>query len=204
LLPTSSRNRVAFIKDLKVREHTAYLYDMVDDKQIILFSYVMNAIEEGGLAVYIAGRQGKKGIRLSMRDFGIDVNRSEERHALQILDASEFFLEKENGPVKSAIKIEQQYKTLVETSLNYGLKSLRIAAETDDLMHKKRGNDYISQDLLLGKELPFEATLVCAFDLREMNNDSDKEAKEQLTKKVQDAHHTYISPYQTGIPDAHV
>ncbi len=65
--------------------HAAYFFDSQSEKQLKLFSLCREAVDQkNDSLVYVAGKQGVKGIRLSLKDTGFDVAAYEKKQQMKI------------------------------------------------------------------------------------------------------------------------
>ncbi len=121
--------------------------------------------------VYIAGKQGVKGIRLSLKDTGFDVAAYEKKQQMKILDSEEFFLSSGRQQLfLPASELVDKVRGLEKESSNSGFSSIVIVSETDMLVRKGHLSDYKIFEEAMSDILPRSViTLVCAFDKRELS-----------------------------------
>jgi hypothetical protein len=151
--------------------HAAYIFDSQSDKQLKLFSLCREAVDvKNASLIYIAGKQGVKGIRLSLKDTGFDVSAYEKKGQMKILDSEEFFLSTGRQPnLRPNEQIEENIMDYEKEALRLGFSELVIICETDMLVRKGFLNGYKDFDASMTKFLLVShSILVCAFDRREM------------------------------------
>lgn len=151
--------------------HSAYFFDSQSEKQDRLFSLCREAVDEKNASlVYIAGKQGVKGIRLSLKDIGFDVSAYEKRNQMRILDSEAFFLTTtRQQQFLSFQEISEKIKTLEKESQSKGFGVLVILCETDMLVRKGFSAGYVDLEANISRlvsESPI--SFVCAFDRREL------------------------------------
>jgi hypothetical protein len=152
--------------------HAAYFFEFQSEKQLKLFSLCREAVDEKNASlVYIAGKQGVKGIRLSLKDTGFDVAAYEKKQQMKILDSEEFFLagtrQQQFRPME---ELTDKIKTLERESLEAGFASLLMVSETDMLVRKGYLPSYKGFDEAVGDLVSTSsATMLCAFDRRELS-----------------------------------
>ncbi|MGH2639897.1 MAG: hypothetical protein ACRDF4_11570, partial [Rhabdochlamydiaceae bacterium] len=85
--------------DLDIGSHAGYIFESNSEKQKKLFDLCRDAVDakNSGL-LYIAGKQGVKGIRLSLIDTGFDVASYQRKNKLNIVDSEEFYLTASRSP----------------------------------------------------------------------------------------------------------
>ncbi len=162
--------------------HMAYFFRESREKQQRLFKLCVNCLEGSFFVLYIAGKQGTKGIRLSMKDAGIDVAHFERNKKLKIFDSEEWFLNPGKNPSFRANEslMEQAMRTMTESRAG-GNETLMVICETDQLVKKGFVRNYmefekIVSELADGRSIAF----VCAYDERELA--VSRVAKEEIVK----------------------
>jgi MEDS: MEthanogen/methylotroph, DcmR Sensory domain len=151
--------------------HAAYFFDFQAEKQQKLFSLCKEAVDQkNAYLFYIAGKQGVKGIRLSLKDTGFDVSAYEKRQQMKIVDSEEFFMtmtrQQSFQPIQN---LNEKIIALEKESTSLRFSHLVIIAETDMLVRKGYLSSYEEFDKLMGnlvKHSPIN--LICAFDRREL------------------------------------
>ena len=152
--------------------HAAYFFDSQSEKQLKLFSLCREAVDRKNASlVYVAGKQGVKGIRLSLKDTGFDVAAYEKKQQIKILDSEEFFLISGREPqFRSPQDLVDKIGVLEKEVSKVGFAGLVILCETDMLVRKGFLAEYKEFDESMGKVIPQSSvTLLCAFDKRELS-----------------------------------
>lgn len=151
--------------------HAAYFFDSHSEKQARLFSLCREATDQKNASlIYIAGKQGVKGIRLSLKDTGFDVAAYEKKQQMKILDSEEFFLtvsrQAKFRPVEELI---EKIRGFEKSATDLGFSHVAILCETDMLVRKGFLNDYKKFDESINQIIPQSAiAMICAYDKREL------------------------------------
>lgn len=151
--------------------HTGYIFDAHDEKQSRLFSLCRETIDtKNSVVVYVAGKQGTKGIRLSLIDTGFDVAFYQKTKRMKILDSEEWFLTSERKPqFKSLEQLADEVSHQLEEATSAGYDSVFLILETDMLVRKGFLQKYLEFDEMLSKRIgDMRVSALCAFDRREL------------------------------------
>ena len=151
--------------------HAAYFFENHSEKQLKLFSLSREAVDlKNAYLIYIAGKQGVKGIRLSLKDTGFDVSAYEKKQQMKIVDSEEFFLTSgRQQQFRSLQELEEKIRGSEKDASKAGLSLLVVLSETDMLVRKGYLENYKEFDVLMCKLLPTSSiALICAFDRREL------------------------------------
>ena len=118
----------------------------------------------------MAGKQGIKGIRLSMKDYGIDVATNEKENRLKIIDSEEFFLTRARLPTfKLPTELEEEVQNFQSSAAKSNFEFGTIICETDMLVRKGFFEKYLDFEKAMAVESTSHAfALVCVYDEREL------------------------------------
>jgi hypothetical protein len=172
------------IDGMSVGSHAAYIFADSAEKQQRLFRLVSESLQDpSGASLYIAGKQGIKGIRFSMKDYGIDVGYNERQKKIKIVDSDEWYLTSGKVPAFKQIgTIRDQFSEFVKSEEEAGYYYVTIISETDSLVRKGFFKQYRELEMELGKNIAlFRAIFVCAYDERELNAAGFREIKAELS-----------------------
>jgi hypothetical protein len=182
--PRSTANKSKRSGDLEEGQHLFYLFTDAAEKQQRIFRLLDSLLSASRTSVvYIAGKQGVKGIRLSMKDFGIDVAANERERKLKIADSEEWFLTKSRQPTfKTPEEIKVEIQRLGSDAKSAGFDFATIISETDMLVRKGFFQQYFALEKELG-ELTANSPIafLCAYDERELTAKGLNDARSQLT-----------------------
>jgi hypothetical protein len=169
---------------LSVGSHAAYIFADSAEKQRRLFRLVSESLQDPSAAVlYVAGKQGVKGIRFSMKDYGIDLGSIERQKKIKIVDSDEWYLTLGKTPAFKQIgTIRDQFSEFVKSEEQVGYYYVTIVSETDSLVRKGFFKHYRELEMELGKNIAlFRAIFICAYDERELNAAGFREIKTDLS-----------------------
>jgi MEDS: MEthanogen/methylotroph, DcmR Sensory domain len=166
--------------------HIAHLFSNSAEKQATLFHFCDEAVNsERSYLLYIAGKQGVKGIRLSLKDVRFNVALYERARQLKIVDSDEWYLEsgRQKLSFKTNEKLKEQLAGVISEASNAGFSFVTVISETDSLVRKGFYREYSEYDKSLGAEIPvLAAAFICAFDRREMEAAGVLNIREDLSK----------------------
>lgn len=151
--------------------HTGYIFDAHDEKQSRLFSLCSETVNlKNSAVVYVAGKQGIKGIRLSLIDTGFDVAFYQKTKRIKIVDSEEWFLTTDRKPqFKSLERLYDDVVRELEESTSAGYAGVLLIFETDMLVRKGYLQKYLEFDEMMNKRIEnMKVSVLCAFDRREL------------------------------------
>ncbi len=170
--------------ELEENDHLFYMFTDAAEKQQRIFRLLDSLLSSSRTSIlYIAGKQGVMGIRLSMKDFGIDVAQYQKEGKLKIADSEEWYLTKARQPVfKPLEEIMAEVLRLAGSAKEAGFAYATIISETDMLVRK----GFLQQYLLLEKEIAelvskSTAAFLCAYDDRELQAKGLQESESQIS-----------------------
>lgn len=151
--------------------HVGYVFESSADKQVKLFAICRDAVDLKNCGVlYVAGKQGVKGIRLSLIDTRFDVSSYSKSGQMEIVDSEEWFLENERSPkFRSLEDLSRKFTEASARTEAAGYNCLVVISETDMLVRKGFLAKYLEFDEHLGRTIKdMRIAFVCAFDKREL------------------------------------
>ena len=157
--------------DLDLGTHAAYLFESSSEKQVKLFEICKDFLRAKNVGLlYIAGKQGVKGIRLSMKDSGVDVSSRERMKQLRLVDSEEWYTSQgKPARVKSQEELGEQFRKASLEVITAGYSYLAVISETDMLVRKGFFQEYREFDSFITKNIrDLKAMFLCAFDMREL------------------------------------
>ncbi len=170
---------------LRPGSHVAYVFASTPEKQTMLFQLCEQAVStHNSYLLYISGKQGVKGIRLSLKDVGFDVAFFERARQFKIVDSEEWFLSSgRQRSFKSNEELMNQIAGVASEALSVGYPYATIVSETDSLVRKGFYSKYLELDEHIGTTLHnVKVALVCAFDQRELEAAGAKSYREDILK----------------------
>ncbi|MDG6995743.1 MAG: MEDS domain-containing protein [Nitrososphaerota archaeon] len=157
--------------ELEPGAHFAHVFESNSDKQKKLFALCSDCVgKKNAYLLYIAGKQGVKGIRLSLKDVGFDVASYERNAQFKIVDSEQWYLN--SGRQTSFKSFDEIYAEVLEisnTAARGGFSMAVVISETDMLVRKGHYAAYRDMDTRLADRLrDLNIGLVCVFDKREL------------------------------------
>ena len=120
-----------------VGSHCGYIFESSSDKQSKLFELCREFVSRNSSVLYIAGKQGVKGIRLSLIDTGFDVASYQRIGKMSIVDSEEWFLAgSRRTQFKSFVNLEEEFRGASVNAIERGHEFLVVVSETDMLVRK--------------------------------------------------------------------
>ena len=157
--------------DLDLGTHAAYLFETNSEKQEKLFEICKECLRVKNVGLlYIAGKQGVKGIRLSLKDSGVDVSSRERMRQLRLVDSEEWYISQDKPQrFKSNEELGEQFRKSSSEVVSAGYGYLSVISETDMLVRKGFFKEYKQFDASISQNIrEFKAMFLCAFDKREL------------------------------------
>jgi hypothetical protein len=155
---------------LEAGTHAAYFFEDHAEKQSKIFPLCKEILDAKNAAlIYVAGKQGVKGIRLSLKDTGLDLTPYEKAKQLRIVDSEEWFLNSRQQKFKELSDLEIELNSRANEAVGSGFKYLCVISETDMLVRKGFLSNYKEFDAFLNTKIEHsKIAFVCAFDKREL------------------------------------
>lgn len=149
--------------------HAAYFFKDSAEKQRRLFQLSLEFLDGRSFVLYIAGKQGTKGIRLSMKDSRIDVAGYERQKKLRIVDSEEWYLTSGRATVfKTPESIAEQFQISYKEATQAGNEALLVISETDQLVRKGFVQQYLEFEKTASAIVDSKISFLCAYDEREL------------------------------------
>lgn len=158
------------VSDADIGTHAGYVFESNSEKQDRLFELCRELILKQCGILYIAGKQGVKGIRLSLIDTGFDVSGYQRSGQMEIVDSEEWYLSSpRRTQFKSNAELENELRKVSEETISTGYNYLVVISETDMLVRKGFLSKYAEFDGQLDSLIKdLKIAFVCAFDRREL------------------------------------
>jgi len=176
---------IGFVKQMKQRDHVILFYSKLEDKHLVLFSYLKAGLDQGESAAYVASEESTDQIREDMRRFGIDVDRLEKTGALHVIDYRDWYFA---GGSFEISKIMEKWRRLREESMAKGFKGLRVTGETECFFKNRKVNELVEYEKALHRVLEMPMAAICAYRTATVANEGRGELYLDLIK----AHSTVI------------
>lgn len=173
-------------KSSELEENMHVFYSFIDaaEKQRRIFRLLEGLLSNSRTTVlYVAGKQGVMGIRLSIKDYGIDVAANQKEKKLRIVDSEEWYLTKTRQPTfKSDEEINGEIALLTSAAKKDGFDFATVISETDMLVRKGFFEQYLALEKDLAKLTEaFPIAFLCAYDERELEAKGFKNARSEVS-----------------------
>jgi sugar-specific transcriptional regulator TrmB len=118
---------IRLVQHLRPSDHAIFIYESLEDKHRVQFSFINDGLEKGEACMYWCGdEETPSQVREAMERSGIEVKKLEKTNALTIVDFNDFFLK--NG--RSSLWAEIDWRRrLYENALAKGFKGLRATGD---------------------------------------------------------------------------
>lgn len=161
---------ILFVEQLKPTNHVIFVYDTLEAKHHVLFSYLKSGLDTGEAAVYVASEEKPSEIREAMRQFGIDVEKLESIGALKILGFRDVYIVDGKFSMNTTLSI---WNGFYKETLAKGLKGLRVAGETECFFKHNLVQELIAYEKTLHTVLDIPMIAVCAYNAATLASSSD-------------------------------
>ena len=156
---------VNFSKEMKPTEHVILFYSKPELKRQLLFSYLMEGLDKGEAAAYVASQETPDEIKTTMSAFGIDVERSERTGALRVIPYTQwYYLE---GYFDEA-RTRQLWQKLYDDVMAKGFKGLRVTGETHCFFEHGHVAELVAYEKSLHREVELPMAVICTYDVNEV------------------------------------
>lgn len=156
------RNQVLeFVRKMKPRDHVVLFYTSPQDKNEVLFTYLKAGLEHKEAAAYVASQQSSEETKQAMRNFGIDVDKYEQKGALYVMDYRDWYMV---GGKFDPLRTLQKWKDLLAESKKKGFKGLRVTGEMACFFENKMTKELLEYEKSLHRTLELPMTAICAYD----------------------------------------
>jgi hypothetical protein len=150
-----------FVRKMKPRDHVVLFYTSPEDKNNVLFTYLKAGLDRKEAAAYVASDQSPQETKQAMKDFGIDVDKYEQKGALKVLDYRDWYII--DGKFDSSRTL-QSWKDLLDDSKRKGFKGLRVTGEMSCFFNNKMTRELVDYEKSLHRTLDLPMTAICAYD----------------------------------------
>jgi len=147
-----------FVKNVKATDHFTMLYDRLEDKRLVAFTYLKLGLEQGEAAIYIAGVETPEQIRQAMKKFSIDVDTYERNGGLRIVDYDQWYII--DGKVDPS-EIVARWRRALDESRAKSWKGLRAIGEIDCFLKHNLVTDLVEYEKTLGRSLQIPIVAMC-------------------------------------------
>ncbi len=152
------------LKTMQPGSHTILVYDSPEHKHDVLFTHLKYGQNDSKLA-YVCSEETPSQIREGMDSDGMNVNTLEHDGRLSVANYDEVHIK--NGHVDIP-RVIDHFSSLSWDCLKRGMRSLRASAEMSCFIQQEKMIELEEYEHALGREMPFPAMGICAFNVVEM------------------------------------
>jgi len=154
-----------FVKELRPRDHVIYLYQSLEAKHDVLFSYLEAGLHNGHSVAYVASEETTSSIRDCMKQFGIEVEKNEKAGALQILDYRDIYIIDGKFEIETTL---EKWQDLYNTAVEKGFKRLRVTGEMSCFFAHHLLEELVEYEKSLHRVLELPMTAICAYNTKDL------------------------------------
>ena len=134
-------------------EHETYFYDSIKQKHRVLFSNLVNGIDTGCSALYIASGENVDAVKAELDLFGL---KRDDPQKLKIVTSNQWYTP--DGDF-NARRVVDQYRRLIDEAVDSGFAGLYVSADLQDTF------DYLYKKGLIEEWIDYENSLGATFKL---------------------------------------
>lgn len=144
--------------------HTILVYDSPENKHDVLFTHLKYGQADSKLA-YVCSEETPGQVTEEMRNDGMDVSSLQKEGRLSVANYDEVYIKNGRVDIQGVI---DHFSKLSWAALNQGMRSLRATAEMSCFIQQDKMVELAHYEHALGKQFPFPAMGICAFNVLEM------------------------------------
>ncbi|MCW4045827.1 MAG: MEDS domain-containing protein [Candidatus Bathyarchaeota archaeon] len=157
------------VQKLKPTNHAILVYDSIDAKHQVLFTYLNTGLNNHEAVIYVASEETPADIRIAMKEHGIDVDKHEKTGALQILNYSEVYVCNGKFDIEKTLAFwKQEYQKASKTFFG-----LRVTGEMSCFFKNNLIDDLLSYEKTLHRKLDLPIIAICSYNSKDFNADSN-------------------------------
>lgn len=152
------------LKVMQPGTHTILVYDSPENKRDVLFTHLKYGQTDSKLA-YVCSEETPSQVEEEMRKEGLDVNTLQKKGRLSVANYDEVYIKKGHIDIPGVV---EHFSKLSWACVEEGMKSLRATAEMSCFVQHEKMVELEHYEHALGRQFPFPAMGVCAFNVVEM------------------------------------
>ncbi len=149
------------LRDLDATNHIIFLYDSLEAKHNVLFSYLKFGLEKDEAGLYVTSEENPSQIREAMEKFGIHVEKYKKTGALNICGYEDIYLA--DGKFDIAATMNSWNKHY-NRALKNGFKGIRVTGETAWVFKRKLIQKFIEYEKSLHTVMDIPMIAICAYN----------------------------------------
>ena len=152
------------LKTMQPGSHTILVYDSPEHKHDVLFTHLKYGQSDSKLA-YVCSEETPSQIREDMDSDGMDVKALEHEGRLSVANYDEVYIKDGHVDIPGVI---DHFSNLSWDCTKRGMRSLRATAEMSCFIQQEKMIELADYEHALGREFPFPAVGICAFNVVQM------------------------------------
>jgi hypothetical protein len=156
---------VTYASQLGLNEHAFALYEGADSRRTIAFPFLANGLRRSMASIDIVSEKEMDAERKEMRRKYIGMEEFEERGALTIMSAEEWYMRR--GRASPDVIIDNASKLLQE-KMSQGYKGLQGATEMSVFFENSKTSELLVYEKKLGRKFPQRLCGMCMYDARKL------------------------------------
>lgn len=170
-------------------EHETYFYNSIKQKHDVLFSNLVNGIDAGCSALYIASGESVDAVKAELGNFGF---KSDNPQKIKIVTSHQWYTP--DGDF-NARRVIDQYRNLIDEALDNGFAGLYVSgdvSDTFDYLYKKgMVKAWMAYENSFGATFKFPMEAICSYRAGQIGSN------DQILFQLLKGHKDTISP-KTG------
>jgi len=154
---------IHILEDLRPTNHAIILYESLEAKYNALFNYLKLGLENGEAAVYVASEDSPRQIRDAMKQFGIEVEKNEEKGALRILGYKDVYIIDGKFSTSTTINL---WNKLYNEALKNGFKGWRVTGEMSCFFEHNLIQELIEYERAVHRVYDIPMIGLCAYNTK--------------------------------------
>lgn len=142
-------------------EHDTYFYDSIKQKHRVLFSNLVNGIDAGCSALYIASGESVDAVKAELGNFGL---KTDDPQKIKIVTSHQWYTPDRDF---NARRVVDQYRRLIDNAVDSGFAGLYVSADASDtfdyLYKKGMVKEWMEYEKSLGSTFKFPMEAICAY-----------------------------------------
>ncbi|MFW9975186.1 MAG: MEDS domain-containing protein [Candidatus Thorarchaeota archaeon] len=158
---TSDAQLTRILRQLKPRDHAILIYESNEAKHNTLFSYLQKGLAKGEAAIYVCSEETPDEIREAMNEFGIEVEKYENREALKILPYTEMYIKDGSFSLDSVMEV---WGKSYDDAMSKGFSGMRVTGEMSCFIEHDLVEELIDYEQALHTVLDIPMIAICAYN----------------------------------------
>ncbi|NWF95049.1 MAG: MEDS domain-containing protein [Candidatus Thorarchaeota archaeon] len=149
-----------FLREIRPHDHAILVYDSIQAKQKVLFTYLQHGLASGEAAKYVCSEETSEDIRKAMNRFGMMVDEKEQSGALDVLDYTDLYIKDGVFRIEDVMQAWDRY---YRTAIAQGFKGMRVTGEMSCFIQHDMLRELIDYERALHSVLELPMSAICAY-----------------------------------------